>query len=603
MSKRAADCSGPREAPQRQAGAEVAGRALRGLALALALALAPALPAGAQAHDQEIFLLLPQVRELLEGFQSGWLDWLTACNRGSAEEAAEAVDRLLARAALLEVERLPDLSVAAAAQAVTLSRGGEVRGPGCGLVSAERFDPGRPETAFAAATMARAAGGPLSGTGDLLKGYARALGLRSERRVMLSDLALWLLLALSAAGLAFITLELMIRGPGLYRDLAVFLERYAPRPVARLLAVLLLVWPFALPAGVLWAALYWSILLWRYGGRMERVLLFAVWLVLGASPLLLGEIERGLEVERFPPLRAIESLAGGRLEGDLFYQLGVLEASLPESGAVKQLLADVHRKLGQWQIARGLYREVLELEPENSSAQLDLGAYYFQAADFEQALEHFRTVAESGEPNAAALYNLSLTYSELYRFDDSERSLLLARGVDGEAVNEWIHDSGPLRVVASDGGLERVGEIRRQLAEAWRGGEAERSGVALWRRAVTLPLAALVLIVAVAVRLILGPVRVGGGEVSAGRWRGTAEPLRRVLVPGLRAAEEGRWGRAAGSLLLVTALLALPASRPLAFPVPWGFEPGPLPWAWIAGIGLALYFGLSFWAELRRGGS
>ena len=68
----------------------------------------------------------------------------------------------------------------------------------------------------------------------------------------------------------------------------------------------------------------------------------------------------------------------------------MLRAVLPESVAVKHLLADVHRSLNQWELARALYRQVLEAEPNNATALLDLGDYSFIKGDFSSAIQSFQ---------------------------------------------------------------------------------------------------------------------------------------------------------------------------------------------------------------------
>ncbi len=134
-----------------------------------------------------------------------------------------------------------------------------------------------------------------------------------------------------------------------------------------------------------------------------------------------------------PPVQAMESLEQHRLYGGLFTDLGSLRALLPESAAVKHLLADVHRSLNQWDLARSLYRQVLEKEPENTAALMNLGAYFFLKGDFGNAIQNFQKVVTADPQNAAAHFNLSQAYSESYLFDESKRALAQAREIDDDA--------------------------------------------------------------------------------------------------------------------------------------------------------------------------
>src|SRR4030095_13228567 len=228
------------------------------------------------------------------------------------------------------------------------------------------------------------------------------------------------------------------KGASLYRDLADLIGRKLPRPVASVAAGLALLWPIVLPYGALWLPLYWSILLWGYATASERAVLVALWLLLGVSPLLLDAQRRHIAVALSPPVRAMQSWQEHRLYGSLFSDLGVLRSLLPESVAVKHLLADLHRSLEQWELARSLYRQVLEAEAPKTSALLDLGAYSFNKLDFGIAIQSFQKAAAIDPASAAAFYNLSQAYSESYMFDEQKAALRKAQEIDPKLVNTWL---------------------------------------------------------------------------------------------------------------------------------------------------------------------
>ncbi len=249
---------------------------------------------------------------------------------------------------------------------------------------------------------------------------------------------------------------------------------------------LALLWPLALPGGPLWLLLYWSALLWGYESPSERWATAGVWLLAGCVPWIAAIEQQRVAVALSPPMRALANLSEGRLYGGLFADLQVLRAAIGGEPAVLELVADVNRTLGQWDEARLIYRKVLELEPQNVSVLLNLGAYHFRKADFAVANEYFLRAASLVPPAAGAFYDLSLSYSETYQFEESRKALAQAKEIDAELVDRWVRTPNPDRVLAFNGGLARRDEIRRLLVDAW--ADAPAGGSSAYRRSAGLGL-------------------------------------------------------------------------------------------------------------------
>jgi tetratricopeptide (TPR) repeat protein len=561
------------------------------LASAAAFAQPPPPPAPAPAVQ-----LTPPVQQALLRLQEEWLEWIGAFYQGREERAERVVARLLETARQAGMSRLPDLALAALVPAVEWAeQKGDFARARLGLAAAERLDPGRPETAFAAARVAAEEGRFLTAAAWTAKAYARLARQPALRGVWLHDALVWLWTALVAAGVLCLALLMATRGRRLVGDLAALVGRRLPRPLALVAAVLLLVWPAALPGGPAWLALYWTVLLWAYLSVSERAVVAALLLLAGAAPLLLGAQGRRVAVAVSPPMRGVEGVAAGRLYGALFNDLAALRAALPESLAVRQLLADVHRRLGQWELARPLYREVLAREKGNTAALLDLGAYYFYKGDFGGAIQHFQQATAADPESAAAYFNLSRAYSEAYLFNEGQGALRQAQALAPDLVPGWMKNVEQ-RVVVEEGGVARIPEIRRDLLAAGDAGGAAGGGLP---RAAALLLAVLVLGAAFGLRRARGAVDEDDTPPAAAAGR-TAR-WRRALLPGLAAAEAGAGWRAYGALLVPVALLLLPLAARIGYRVPWGHEPGvAAPWI-VASAGLLVYLGARLRRELRGG--
>jgi tetratricopeptide (TPR) repeat protein len=375
-------------------------------------------------------------------------------------------------------------------------------------------------------------------------------------------------------------------------------SRRLPRAVAVAATILLLLFPLALPSGLLWLPLFWSVLLWAYSSWSERGVLLALWLLVGASPVLIASQSRDVAVRLSPPDIAMESLVQHRLYGGLFTDLGALRSLLPESVAVKHFLADVHRSLNQWDLANSLDLQVLEAEPGNLAAQMNIGAYAFLKGDFGTAIQHFQQVAAADPKNAAAHFNLSQAYSESYLFDESRKALNQARQIGNSQVDVWVRNLSQQRVVWPDDGLQRIPEIRRQLMSTYRIQEGASARLELFRRWLSLLVPVILVLLAFSIHLARRPF--GLTEKTAEpRRQHTLDRWRRVLVPGLTSAEAGEGIRSYLSLLLATGLLMLPLFGKLGYRIPWGYDPGNLT-AWILAIlGILLFLGARLRGELR----
>jgi tetratricopeptide (TPR) repeat protein len=582
-----------------------AGRGLQILLLGALGALGsfglPASPAaGAEpgtASSQVVELTRP-VQLTLKELQEQWLQWLGA---NTEERSRAGVDGLLATARQLEMARLPDLSAGALVQAVEAARAKDVRRARWSLAAAERLDPARPETSFAASRVAWLEKRPWETAGLLMQGVFRLWGLPGERSLWFQSLLLWGLTGLLLTGGLFVLAQMATKGGALLHDSSQLLGRWLPPGAALVSAVLALVWPLVLSPGLLWLLLFWSLLLWGYGSRSERAILVALWLLLGTAPLLLAAQRRAVGLALSPPVRALESLAQKRLYGSLFTDLGVLRSLAPDEVAVKQLLADVHRSLGQWELARVLYRQVLEKEPENAPALVNLGAYFFYKKDFGNAIQYFDKATKANPQSAEAWFNLSEALSGSYLFDQSRSALQRAQDLGGGRANAWIKGNANQQVVVLPGGLARRGEIRRALlARGEPRGEAPTPGLQRIRRGLAL---------FVSLGLILAAAALHAARRSFGYTEPPVElrfsPRRlafwgRIFLPGVASAEIGEGGRSFLALWIPVLCLLLPFFGTIGYRIPWGFDPGS-GFLWLlAALGLLLYFAFRLRWELRN---
>lgn len=562
-----------------------------------------AAPLGGQtaAGPSATFEMTRGTQHSLHRLQESWLQWVSSFYQDNPAKAEEALRALNANARQVGMTRLVDFSLGAAALGLQSGREGKFERAQWALAAAETLDPQRPEIAFARAALARARGSYLEAFGATGAGFLRLL--RSpERGVFLAELLFWLLAVFWVAMALFVLVEVATKGSAVIADLQRALAKRMPAASATLCVGLAMLWPLALPSGPLWLLLYWSALLWGYESRSERWVTVAIWVFAGLAPWIAAVEQQRVAVALSPPLRALVNLSEGRLYGGLFGDLQVLKAAIGSDPAVMELIADVHRTMGQWDEARLIYRKVLESEPQNVSVLLNLGAYHYRKADFAIANDYFLRAARAVPPPAGAFYDLSLSYSETYQFEESRKALAQAKEIDAEQVDRWIRTPNADRVLVFNGGLARDEEIRRLLIDAWAeapsAGASAARAVADWASLVGVGLAA-----GLGFGLYFLRRKQGFGQPSSWlAWR--SDPLSRwlrALFPALSQAELGEGGKVILSVLAfaLVAMLPLLFSIGIVAPLAGGLPASP-PWVLFV-LGLFLYVGLCVRSELGEG--
>lgn len=548
----------------------------RVLALLLLLVVPTAPPAAGETGSVDVagFEMTSPVRQQLRRVQEAWQRWTGTWYQGDRDQAAVVLEEILSVVHYLGMERAPDLAAAAASYAIQAARAGDEDKARWALETAAALDDSSPELSLARAEVARAGGDWIGWVRYRLEAFGARGESTEHHAVRRANAILWGAYTLLLAGALFVAVQMASKGPRVLSMVGGVLGGLQG-PVAVLAGIAALLWPVVLPNGVMWLLLYWVVLLWTWCALQERVVFALSLLALGLTPIALDVEEQHVQLASSPPVRVLDSLEQGRLYGALFSDLGVLQTLLPESAAVQEVVADLHRRFGQWEHARSVYQNLLEDQgadiADAAPVLNNLAVYHFEKEDFGTAIQLLRDSSEL-RPTAEALYNLSQSYSKSYNFERAHEALAEAKGVDAGAVEQWLGTSGddvePSDVVGIDGGLQKRDDIMRDLARVWTP-SSELPSVEFWRRHLSLGAVALALLLAVAVdvarrRWTLEDLDVPDG--AAGRMTG--------LVPGLPSADDGR-GIGAYLGILLPVALALPLiMRTSGYRAPLACDPG-----------------------------
>lgn len=538
------------------------------------LLLGLALPA-ASLETGALDLTTP-VKQNIRLLQDRWGEWLNAHMQNDEATAAAALEQLLAAVDELGMSKVPDYAATASALAVRSAEGGNFERAEWTLEAARQIDPGRPEIHFAAGEVARLSGDYVGAVTNLLGGYASLARLPVEGTVWKQNLLVWLVyLIMLGAGL-FVVLQMRAYGAALIYDLSRLASPPLGPPAAVAAAIIVLLSPLALPSGVLWMGLTWSILIWGYCTLSQRAVLIFLWLAGGTLPLAVDFQQQQVAKSLQPSVRLVENLREGRLYGTMFQDLEVLEGKIEDEAVFKEILADLHRHLGQWEHARALYRGLVDANPdtlETAPILNNLGVYFYYRNDHGTAINRFTEAMEINPTLVEAHFNLAQAYAALFDFTRHNEALTIATGLAPDRVAAWEAGSDKQEVIPIDGGL-----IRSQ--------EAMSEEPASMNAVSSLIVAALAVVLAVALHFLRqrsgypsSKLKQPGANIS--RWS-------KALIPGWAATVDGNGPVALLAILPPLGLLLVPLIPVWGYRVPLGYAPGQSIVTVLCGIGLAL---------------
>lgn len=570
----------------------------------LALVVLVAWPVVPEAHAGDnlggLELTAP-VRRQLYRVQSAWQAWSKAYAAGDRDAAANQLEQILLIANRLGMERMPDLSNAAVGLAVASAQNGDMERAAWALETARKLDDSRPETAFAEASIARVQGDWQTAFTAAATGVRRTVELPLARRLLLQNGLIWGLVSLLAASVAFLALLMATRGGTLFYDMSRLFSPPLPRLPADLLTLALLLWPLLLPAGLFWLLLYWSLLLWGYGSASERGVLIFAWILLGLTPVILAHQQRSVRLAQVPPARLIDHLESRSLYGAMFSDLEVLRSMLPDDATVTTLVADLHRRLGQWDYARAIYTELSQNPeaptPSRAAAHHNIGVYHHRGGDYETAVNYYKRAVDADSNLPEAHFSLAQAFAQQYDFASSHEAMARAKALAPDAVNGWNARSVTAEesAVAVDGGLRQVTELRAALENLWRAERQDTSIADQWRRYRALSMSLALLALALALDQVRRQVGFRSGYLEPAEVRPGGDRWLRALVPGLASSRREAGVAAFVAVWIPIALAAIVLMDRIGYRLPLAYEPAR--WLAVAATGGAL----GLWLLVRLG--
>ena len=268
---------------------------------------------------------------------------------------------------------------------------------------------------------------------------------------------------------------------------------------------------------------------------------------------------------------------------------------------VNELVADLHRKFGQWEHARLIYHGLIEDDPESkivAPALNNIGVYHHRKGDYGTAVNYFTEAIRAAPTLTEAHYNLSQAHTENFSFTEAHQALAQAKRLDSDRVARWDSSEGGAEgnVIPINGGLRRAEEIQRALDLAGRESASENI---VSRRYLSLAATLAATVLAVALHLLR---RNKGYPSSKFTGRPALEENRWLtgLQPGWASTVEGLGMKAFLAILLPLGLLLVPMLKVWGYCAPLGYDAGPGLVTILCIVGLVILFGIRLLVTLRK---
>jgi hypothetical protein len=372
-----------------------------------------------------------------------WFAHQSLVKRGAAREASALVDQAVAFMEREGLRASPEIGAAFLAGARRARRDGEVESALDQVRLALRFDPGRSDARF---TLA----GLLLRTGDL------AGGLRAVRDGLLSlvrdpeqmfylaggVVSILYLGACAGLGAAVVLIGLRTR-PAFVHDLEERLNGRVPRTAAAFFGTTILALPLLLPVPFGWALAFWGAVLFAWVERGERIVIAASLGLLLLAGLFGAAVTWHAETATDPAARAL--LQAARAGADLRHETALQEAAKahPTDPIYPFLLGTAYRVGGRPDEAMAMYHQVLERDPSNARAMVNLGNLHALRQEFSTAQALYKKASEADPALVEAWYDSHLAFLETFNMEAADQALSAARRVDEAGVTRLLSGSGP----------------------------------------------------------------------------------------------------------------------------------------------------------------
>jgi tetratricopeptide (TPR) repeat protein len=246
------------------------------------------------------------------------------------------------------------------------------------------------------------------------------------------------LFAIVSAGLALFfavfILALVMRNAGrMSHDISELLPMRMAPVARKILGWILFFLPVLVGLPVWWWLIAAGMLLWPYVTRVPRAVLLLAALYLLSLPWQTRILSSFLSMHRQPFLERVVSVREGHWDRSDYL---ALEQMSQERGASPLALASMGlaaKRLGDFEKAESIYRQALEVSPNDPALWNNLGNLSLIRRQVDEAILHYEKAVQLKPNLFSPRYNLSLAYRDKFLFPQGEQESRKAAEIDSQA--------------------------------------------------------------------------------------------------------------------------------------------------------------------------
>ena len=400
-------------------------------------------------------------------FESSWFLRKALLTDGRLDDAHRQSELIRSFCAEEGIRRLENPAGALVAEARRYREEGSYERALDALDLAETFDSGRPQIHFArAAILQQSGGGVVESIKEFARGIQRTFVVGWSNWTLINHLAIFAVVAVLAA-VAIFSLLMTFKYQAPFRHeieermTRLGADRWREPAGWAILLFPLLTWILAA-----WTLLYWIVILFRFMRRGERAVAVAMLVAaaLAVPGFRVSVALYGMTTD--PAVRTTLESASGAYSPDGLVKLKELAETHPEDPVYSFLLAGLYKDGRYFEEAYQQYRRVLEIEPSNHQAEINIGNIYYRLGQYAESIAAYRRAIDLRSDSVLAYYNMYIAQSESFRFKEAEESLRRAQQLDPELARSLLsRDSVTDQHASVEDAWIRVGSVWRAALE------------------------------------------------------------------------------------------------------------------------------------------
>ena len=204
--------------------------------------------------------------------------------------------------------------------------------------------------------------------------------------------------------------------------------------------------PFFFRLDILWAILFWSVLLWGYVTKREKQFILVFLIALVYLPFFLRSSSSYLDSPSSDVIMEMNQANHEDWGRATEEKLRAWLVTHPNDPEVLFSLGLVKKRQGSYSEAEEFYRKAIELNPKFSEAFSNLGNVYLAKKQTSSAVASYQQAADLNPNQGAYYYNLYRAYSqETFLSGKTDKAFQRARQLDPELVDYYTSIDTPNR--------------------------------------------------------------------------------------------------------------------------------------------------------------